>query len=62
MSPYLPGAHVRARHMRLDTAEILKRFHFCERAIVKAQAGWLAGISTLEAKIALSPGISGKTR
>jgi hypothetical protein len=54
MTPYLPGTQPRARHMRLDTAEILKRFHFCERAIIKTQAGWLAGIPILEAKIALS--------
>ncbi len=53
MTAYLPGDDARARYMRIDTAEILKRFHFCERAIVKAQAGWLAGIPLLGAKIAL---------
>lgn len=51
---YLPGTTARARHMRLDIAHILKRFFFCERAVIIAQAGWLAGITSLDAKIALS--------
>ncbi len=44
----------RARYMRLDIARILKRFFFCERPLIIAQAGWLAGIGPLELKITLS--------
>jgi len=47
---YLPGNRERARHMRLDIARILKRFHFCERAIILAQAGWIAGMASFDAK------------
>lgn len=54
MNPYLPGTNQRARYMRIDTAAILKRFHFCERAMIKAQAGWLAGLPVLDAKLALA--------
>jgi uncharacterized ferritin-like protein (DUF455 family) len=39
--------------MRLDTAEILKRFSFCERSLIISQAGWLAGIASFEAKTTL---------
>ena len=53
-SNFLPGTTARARHMRLDIARILKRLHFCERESVVAQAGWLAGIASLDAKIAVS--------
>jgi hypothetical protein len=51
---YLPGQAQRAVHMRMDIARILKRFYFCERALVIAQAGWIAGVPNLEAKLALS--------
>lgn len=51
---YLPGRRDRAQHMRLDIAHMLKRFHFCERALIIAQAGWLAGIAPLDIKIALA--------
>jgi hypothetical protein len=54
MNSYLPGSNQRARYMRMDTAAILKRFHFCERALIVAQAGWLAGVSVLDAKIDLA--------
>lgn len=50
---YLPGSQSRARYMRMDTARILKRYYFCEEAMVLAQAGWLAAIPDLEAKIAI---------
>ncbi|MCU0514252.1 MAG: DUF455 family protein [Anaerolineae bacterium] len=50
---YLPGVQARARYMRMDTARILKRYFFCEQALVLAQAGWLAAIPDLEAKIAI---------
>ena len=50
---YLPSVQSRARYMRMDTARILKRYFFCEQAMVLAQAGWLAAIPDLEAKIAI---------
>lgn len=50
---YLPGEHARALWMRMDTAAILKRFFFCERALIIAQAGWLAGIPQFEVKTTL---------
>ncbi len=50
---YLPGQIQRAQWLRLDSAKILKRFFFCERALVKSQAGWLAGIADFEVKLAL---------
>lgn len=50
---YLPGEHRRAQWMRLDTAEILKRFFFCERSLIISQAGWLAGIAAFEVKTTL---------
>jgi uncharacterized ferritin-like protein (DUF455 family) len=53
MQEYLPGAQERGRYMRMDTAQILKRFYFCERALIIAQAGWVAGIAPLEIKIEL---------
>ncbi len=53
LNAYLPGQRDRARYMRMDVARILKRFHFCERALIVAQAGWIAGIAPFEVKIAL---------
>jgi hypothetical protein len=53
INTYLPGQHDRARYMRLDIARILKRFHFCERALIVAQAGWIAGIAPFEIKTTL---------
>jgi len=50
---YLPGQHERARWMRIDAARILKRFFFCERALIIAQSGWLAGIAHFDAKLLL---------
>lgn len=50
---YLVGHHARAHLMRLDSAAILKRFFFCEEAIVRGQAGWLASIAPLELKLLL---------
>lgn len=50
---YLPGSHSRARWMRMDAARILKRFFFCERALIIAQSGWLAGLAGIDAKLAL---------
>ena len=53
MTQYLPGQHSRAQWMRMDTAEILKRFFFCERALIISQAGWIAGITPFEVKTSL---------
>ena len=36
----------------MDAARILKRFFFCERALIMAQSGWLAGIARFDAKLA----------
>ena len=37
----------RANLMRYDTAVILKRFHYCERGMALAEAGWVAGTAPL---------------
>lgn len=50
---YLPGKQARAARMRMDTARILKRFFFCERALILAQSGWLAAIADLDVKTIL---------
>ena len=50
---YLPGQFQRGQWLRLDSAKILKRFFFCERALVKSQAGWLASIADFEVKLTL---------
>lgn len=50
---YLPGMHSRALWLRMDAARILKRFFFCERALIVAQAGWIAGTAHFDAKLAL---------
>lgn len=47
---YLSGDQERGGWMRLDAARILKRFFFCERALVLSQGGWLAGVAALDAK------------
>ncbi|MBP7690639.1 MAG: DUF455 family protein [Anaerolineales bacterium] len=50
---FLHGARARARLMRYDTAVILKRFFFCQRALILGQAGWLAALAPLELKTIL---------
>lgn len=50
---YLPGDAPRALWMRMDSARILKRFFFCEQALVVGQAGWLAAIAPFEIKTTL---------
>ena len=39
--------------MRLDTGAVLKRFHFLERAILTAEAGWIPGVHSIEVKALL---------
>ena len=50
---YLPGMQPRALWLRIDSARILKRFFFCEQALIVAQAGWLAAVAPLEVKFGL---------
>ncbi len=50
---YLPGERARARWMRLDTAQILKRFFFCERSLLIGMAARLPAIASLDIKIEL---------
>lgn len=52
-SQYLPGRQSRARLMRMESAAILKRFFFCEEALLRAQAGWLAAIAPTGVKLLL---------
>jgi hypothetical protein len=49
----LPGSPSRARWMRLGTAQILKRFHFCERSLVLSASAWLPHLAPLEIKTTL---------
>ena len=49
----LRGLQPRARWMRLGTAEILKRFYFCERSLVIGCSAWLPLIGALEPKTLL---------
>jgi uncharacterized ferritin-like protein (DUF455 family) len=39
--------------MRLGTAQILKRFHFCERSLVLSASAWLPHLASLELKTTL---------
>jgi uncharacterized ferritin-like protein (DUF455 family) len=50
---YLTSLEPRARWMRQDTAQVLKRFFFCERALLVSEAAWLPLIGSLEIKTAL---------
>ncbi len=52
-TPSLPGKQPRARWMRLGTAQILKRFHFCERSLVLGASAWLPHLAPLEIKTGL---------
>jgi uncharacterized ferritin-like protein (DUF455 family) len=50
---YLKADQPRARWKRLDTAQILKRFYFCERSLVISCSAWLPHIQELEIKTIL---------
>ena len=52
-TPYLLTERSRARWMRFDTAQILKRYFFCERALLVAEAAWLPLIASIEIKTEL---------
>jgi uncharacterized ferritin-like protein (DUF455 family) len=44
----------RARWMRVDTAQLLKRFYFCERSLLISCAAWIPAIASLEIKTSLA--------
>jgi len=50
-SAILLSTQPRARWMRLDTAQVLKRFFFCERSLLVSLAAWIPSIAPLEIKI-----------
>src|SRR5260221_2197525 len=47
---YLRGDQPRARWKRLDTAQILKRFFFCERSVIVNASRWIPHLSPLDVK------------
>jgi hypothetical protein len=53
-SEFLSSAQPRARWMRFDTAQLLKRFFFCERSLLIAEAAWIPAIAPLEIKTGLA--------
>src|SRR6478672_4109910 len=53
-SPFLLRAEPRARWMRLDTAQLLKRFFFCERAVIVSMAAWIPAVASLDIKMDLA--------
>ncbi len=53
MSTLLQSPQPRARWMRLGTAQILKRFHFCERSLVISASAWLPLIGGIDQKTLL---------
>src|SRR5215469_6980343 len=50
---YLRGDQPRARWKRLDTAQILKRFFFCERAVIVNASRWIPHLSRIEVKVGI---------
>ena len=53
-SPFLLSSQPRARWMRFDTAQILKRFFFCERSLLVSQAAWIPAVAPLDIKTGLA--------
>jgi hypothetical protein len=53
-SEFLLTPQQRARWMRLDTAQLLKRFFFCERSLLISEASWIPVIAPLEIKTNLA--------
>src|SRR6478672_8158380 len=51
---FLSSPQPRARWMRLDTAQLLKRFFFCERSLLVSQAAWIPSIAPLDIKTGLA--------
>jgi uncharacterized ferritin-like protein (DUF455 family) len=50
---YLPGDQARARWKRLDAAQILKRFFFCERALIVSASSWIPRLADIDLKTAI---------
>jgi hypothetical protein len=53
-SKFLLSPQPRARWMRLDTAQLLKRFFFCERSLLLSEAAWIPAIAPLGIKTELA--------
>ena len=53
-SEFLLTSEQRARWMRFDTAQLLKRFFFCERSLLISEASWIPAIAPLEIKTGLA--------
>jgi hypothetical protein len=53
-SEFLLSPQPRARWMRVDTAQLLKRFFFCERSLLVSEAAWIPAIAPLEIKTGLA--------
>src|ERR1700730_8496372 len=53
-STFLLTAQPRARWMRIDTAQLLKRFFFCERSLLVSQAAWIPAVAPLDIKTGLA--------
>lgn len=53
-SEFLSSPQPRARWMRVDTAQLLKRFFFCERSLLMSEAAWIPAIAPLEIKTGLA--------
>src|SRR5579862_7219230 len=53
-SEFLSTTQQRSRWMRFDTAQLLKRFFFCERSLLVSQASWIPAVAPLETKTGLA--------
>ena len=53
-SEFLLTEQRRAQWMRFDTAQLLKRFFFCERSLLVSEARWIPAIAPLEVKTSLA--------
>ena len=53
-SEFLSSPQPRARWMRFDTAQLLKRFFFCERSLLVSEAAWIPAVAPLDIKTSLA--------
>jgi hypothetical protein len=51
---FLLSQQRRARWMRLDTAQLLKRFFFCERSLLISEAAWIPAFAPLPIKTGIA--------
>src|ERR1700745_2800684 len=51
---FLSTPQPRARWMRLDTAQLLKRFFFCERSLLISEASWIPSLAPVKIKAGLA--------